>query len=52
MYLMLFSNRVTDPICLFNGKKLFTNRIRNMAFLAILHAAMYSVLVNNRATYY
>ena len=51
MHLMLSSNRVTDPICLFDGKKLLTNRIRNIVFLAASHAAMYSVLVNNKATY-
>jgi hypothetical protein len=52
IHLMLFSNRVIDPIYLSNGKKLLTNRIRNMASLAISHAAMYSALVDNRATHY
>jgi hypothetical protein len=52
MYLMLFSNKITAPICLSNGKKLLTNRIRNMASLAASHAAMYSASVNNRATHY
>jgi hypothetical protein len=49
---MLFFNRVTDLIYLFNGKKLLTNRIKNIAFLTALHAAMYFILVNNRATHY
>jgi hypothetical protein len=46
---MLSFNRVTDPICLSDGKKLLTNRIKNMAFLAASHAAMYSALINDRA---
>jgi hypothetical protein len=32
--------------------KLLTNRIRNIAFLAASHAAMYSASVDNRATHY
>jgi hypothetical protein len=52
MHLTLSFNKVTAPICLFNSKKLLTNRIKNMAFLAASHATMYSVLINNRATYY
>ena len=52
MHPMLSFNRVTDPIYSFNGKKLLANRIRNMAFLIISHAAMYSALVDNRATHY
>jgi hypothetical protein len=49
---MLFSNKVTDPIYFFTGKKLLTNRIKNMASLATLHAAMYSASVNNKTTHY
>jgi hypothetical protein len=49
---ILSSNKVTDPIYSFNSKKLLANRIRNMAFLAASHAAIYSVLINNRATHY
>jgi hypothetical protein len=52
MHLILFFNKITDPICSFNGKKLLKNRIKNIAFLAVSHAAMYSALVNNRATHY
>ena len=52
MHLMLFSNRVIDPIYLFDGKKLLTNRIRNMASLTASHAAMYSASVDDRATHY
>jgi hypothetical protein len=52
MHPMLFFNKVTATICSFNGKKLLTNRIRNIAFLVISHAAMYSALVDNRATHY
>jgi hypothetical protein len=52
MHLMLFFNKVTAPICSFNGKKLLTNRIKNMIPLAASHAAMYSASVNNRATHY
>jgi hypothetical protein len=52
MHPMLSFNKVTAPICLFDSKKLLTNRIRNMAFLATSHAAMYSVLVDDRATHY
>ena len=48
---MLFFNRVIDFICLFDGKKLLTNRIRNMASLAVSHAVMYSALVDDKATY-
>jgi hypothetical protein len=29
-----------------------TNRIKNMASLTASHAAMYSALINNRATHY
>ena len=49
---ILSLNKVTAPIYLSDGKKLLTNRIRNMASLAASHAAMYSALVNNRATHY
>jgi hypothetical protein len=52
MPLILSFNKVTDLICSFNGKKLLTNRIKNRAFLAASHAAMYSALINNRATHY
>jgi hypothetical protein len=52
MHPMLSFNRVIASICLFDGKKLLTNRIRNMASLAISHAIMYSASVNDRATHY
>jgi hypothetical protein len=52
MHLMLSFNKVTSLICSSNSKKLLTNRIRNIAFLAISHAAMYSASVNDRATHY
>jgi hypothetical protein len=52
MHLMLSSNKVIDPIYLFNGKKLLTNRIKNITFLAASHVTMYSALVNDRATHY
>jgi hypothetical protein len=52
MHPMLSFNKVIAPICSSNGKKLLTNRIKNMASLAASHAAMYSALVNDRATYY
>jgi hypothetical protein len=52
MHPMLSSNKVTAPICSSDGKKLLTNRIRNMASLAVSHAAMYSALVDDRATHY
>jgi hypothetical protein len=52
MHPILSFNRVTDPICFSVSKKLLTNRIRNMAFLAALYAAMYSALVDDRATHY
>jgi hypothetical protein len=52
MHLILSSNKVIIPIYSFNGKKLLTNRIKNMAFLAISHAAMYSISINNRTTHY
>jgi hypothetical protein len=52
MHLILSFNKVTVPICLSNNKKLLTNRIKNMAFLAASHAIIYSVLVNNKATHY
>jgi hypothetical protein len=52
MHLMLFSNRITDPIYSSNNKKLLTNRIKNMASLAASHAAMYFILINDRATHY
>ena len=52
IHLMLSFNKVIDPICSFDGKKLLTNRIKNIVSLAASHAAMYSVLVDNRATYY
>src|SRR5258705_10434696 len=48
---ILSSNKVTDPIYLSDGKKLLTNRIRNMASLAASYVTMYSASVNNRATY-
>jgi hypothetical protein len=51
MYLMLSFSKVIAPICLSDGKKLLTNRIRNIAFLAASHAAMYSALVDNKATH-
>ena len=52
MHLILFFNKVTAPIYLSNGKKLLTNRIKNITFLAASHAAMYSASVNDRATHY
>jgi hypothetical protein len=52
MHPMLSFNRVTAPIYSFNSKKLLTNRIRNMASLAVSHVAIYSALVNNRTTHY
>jgi hypothetical protein len=52
MHPILSSNKITTPICSSNGKKLLTNRIKNIASLAISHAAMYSVLINDRATHY
>jgi hypothetical protein len=51
MHPMLFSNKITAPICSSDGKKLLTNRIKNMVFLAASHAAMYFVLIDNRATH-
>jgi hypothetical protein len=52
MHLMLSSNKVTDPIYLFDGKKLLTNRIKNISFLTVSHAAIYSALIDNKATHY
>jgi hypothetical protein len=52
MHLILSSNKVIAPICLSDGKKLLTNRIKNMASLAASHATIYSALVDNRATHY
>ena len=52
MHPMLSFNKITDPIYSSDGKKLLANRIRNMASLAISHAAIYSALVDNRATHY
>jgi hypothetical protein len=52
MHSMLSSDRVIDPICLFNGKKLLTNRIKNIASLAVSHAVIYSVLINDKTTHY
>jgi hypothetical protein len=52
MHLMLSFNKVTAPIYLSDGKKLLTNRIRNIASLAASHAAIYSALVDDRATHY
>jgi hypothetical protein len=49
---MLFFNKITVPICSSNNKKLLTNRIKNITSLAISHAAIYSVLVDDRATHY
>jgi hypothetical protein len=51
MHPMLSFNKVTAPICSSDGKKLLTNRIRNMAPLAASHVAMYSVSVDDRATH-
>jgi hypothetical protein len=51
MHLILFFNRITDPIYLSNGKKLLTNRIKNMTFLAASHATIYSISIDNRATH-
>src|SRR5271169_6328816 len=51
MHPMLSSNKVTAPICSSDGKKLLTNRIRNIASLAASHAAMYSASVDDRATH-
>jgi hypothetical protein len=51
IHLMLFFNKVTAPICSSDDKKLLTNRIKNMAFLAVSHAVMYSVLVDDRTTH-
>jgi hypothetical protein len=44
--------RIVGHFNLFDGKKLLTNRIRNMAFLAVSHTAMYFALVDDRATHY
>jgi hypothetical protein len=52
MYPILSFNKVIAPICSSNGKKLLTNRIKNMASLAALHATMYFASVDNRATHY
>jgi hypothetical protein len=52
MHLILSFNKVIALICLFDGKKLLTNRIKNMAFLAVSHVTMYSVSIDNRATHY
>ena len=52
MYSMLSSNKIIDPIYLSDGKKLLTNRIRNMASLTVSHAAIYSALIDDRVTYY
>ena len=52
IYPILSFNKVTALICLFDSKKLLTNRIRNMASLAASHVAMYSALINDRATHY
>src|ERR1700692_1790498 len=52
IYPMLSSNKITDPIYSFNGKKLLTNRIKNIASLAASHAAIYSASIDNRATHY
>jgi hypothetical protein len=52
IYSILSSNKVTTPIYLSDGKKLLTNRIKNMASLAVSHAAMYSVSINDKATHY
>jgi hypothetical protein len=51
MHPILSFNKVIVPICLSDSKKLLTNRIKNMASLAASHAAMYSVLIDNRATH-
>jgi hypothetical protein len=51
MYPMLSSNKIIAPICSFNGKKLLTNRIKNMASLTASHVAMYSALIDDRATH-
>jgi hypothetical protein len=51
MHSILFFNKVTALICLSDGKKLLTNRIKNIIFLAVSHAAMYSALIDNRATH-
>jgi hypothetical protein len=52
IYPMLSSNKIITPIYSFNSKKLLTNRIKNMISLTASHAAIYSVLVNNKATHY
>jgi hypothetical protein len=52
MHLILSSNKVIALIYLFNSKKLLTNRIKNIVFLTISHAVMYSASVDNRATHY
>jgi hypothetical protein len=52
MHLILSSNKVTAPIYSSNDKKLLTNRIKNMTFLAISHTAIYFISINDRATYY
>jgi hypothetical protein len=52
MYLILSSNKVTAPIYLSNGKKLLTNRIKNMTSLTASHVTIYSALIDDRATYY
>jgi hypothetical protein len=52
IYLILSFNRITAPIYLSDGKKLLTNRIKNMTFLAASHAVMYFALIDNKATHY
>jgi hypothetical protein len=52
IHLILSFNKVITPIYSSTNKKLLTNRIKNITSLAISHAAMYSVLVDNRATHY
>jgi hypothetical protein len=52
MHPILSFNKVTAPICSSDGKKLLTNRIKNMASLAASHAIIYSASINNRATHY
>jgi hypothetical protein len=47
MHPILSFNKVIAPICSSDGKKLLTNRIRNMASLTTSHAAMYSALVDD-----
>jgi hypothetical protein len=52
IHLILFFNKVTALIYSSNDKKLLTNYIRNIVFLAVSHTTIYSISVDNRATHY